>query len=40
MVGIIKVLVGLRPTIEEEELGLDVVECGMKAYPEFGNEGY
>ena len=40
VVGIIKVLVGLRPTIEEEELGLDALECGMKAYPEFGNESY
>ena len=35
VVYILKVTMGLRPTVEKEILGLDVLECGMKAYPEF-----
>jgi Amt family ammonium transporter len=26
---------GLRPTAEDEELGLDVAEVGVEAYPQF-----
>ena len=33
--GIIKAVVGLRVTEEEEYEGVDLVECGMEAYPEF-----
>ncbi|MEJ2026133.1 MAG: ammonium transporter [Limibacillus sp.] len=33
---ILKAVMGLRPTEEEEELGLDQAELGMEAYPEFG----
>ena len=36
VVFILKAWIGLRPTVEEELLGLDALECGMKAYPEFG----
>lgn len=32
---ILKVLMGIRVTEEEEYLGLDVVDCGVEAYPEF-----
>ena len=32
---IIKIIFGLRPTEEEELIGLDKTECGMDAYPEF-----
>jgi len=32
---IIKKTVGLRPTEEEEQEGMDWEECGMEAYPEF-----
>jgi Amt family ammonium transporter len=32
---IIKLIIGLRPTEEEELSGLDKSECGMDAYPEF-----
>lgn len=35
VVAILKAIIGLRPTIEQEEKGLDALECGMKAYPEF-----
>jgi ammonium transporter, Amt family len=31
----IKIAFGLRPTEEEELIGLDKTECGMDAYPEF-----
>ena len=34
---ILKGVVGLRPTEEEEMSGLDVSELGMEAYPEFRN---
>ena len=32
---LIKLVIGLRPTEEEEITGLDKSECGMDAYPEF-----
>ena len=32
---IIKAVIGLRVTEEEEAEGVDLVECGMEAYPEF-----
>lgn len=32
---ILKVIMGVRVTEEEEYLGLDVVDCGIEAYPEF-----
>ena len=34
---ILKTTVGLRPSEEEEMMGLDVSELGMEAYPEFRN---
>ncbi len=33
--GIIKAVMGLRVSEEEEYEGVDVVECGLEAYPEF-----
>ncbi|MGE4404790.1 ammonium transporter [Pseudomonas sp.] len=33
--GIIKAVIGLRVSEEEEYEGVDVVECGLEAYPEF-----
>ena len=33
--GIIKAVMGLRVTEEEEYEGVDVAECGLEAYPEF-----
>jgi len=35
--GIIKLIIGLRLSEEEEYEGADVSECGMEAYPEFTN---
>ncbi len=35
---IIKAVMGLRVSEEEEMEGMDVYECGMTAYPEFTNE--
>ena len=32
---ILKLVLGLRVTEEEEFLGVDVTECGVEAYPEF-----
>ena len=32
---ILKAVVGIRVTEEEEETGLDITECGLEAYPEF-----
>jgi Amt family ammonium transporter len=32
---ILKVIMGIRVTEEEEYLGLDIVDCGIEAYPEF-----
>ncbi len=36
--SIIKALVGLRVSEEEEYNGVDLAECGMEAYPEFTNK--
>jgi Amt family ammonium transporter len=36
--GIIKALVGLRVSEEEEERGLDISEHGVATYPEFGQD--
>ena len=33
--SIIKMVMGLRVTAEEEDQGVDVSECGLEAYPEF-----
>ncbi len=33
---VLKVVVGLRPTVEQEMAGLDQTEIGIEAYPEFG----
>ncbi len=33
--SILKAVMGIRVTEEEEYLGLDVVDCGVEAYPEF-----
>jgi Amt family ammonium transporter len=33
--GIIKAVMGIRVTEEEEYEGVDLAECGMEAYPEF-----
>ena len=32
---VLKVLMGIRVTEEEEYLGMDAVDCGVEAYPEF-----
>jgi Amt family ammonium transporter len=32
---ILKVTIGIRPTEEEEMMGMDMVEVGVEAYPEF-----
>jgi Amt family ammonium transporter len=33
--GIIKVIMGIRVSEEEEYEGVDLAECGLEAYPEF-----
>lgn len=33
--GVIKAIMGIRVTDEEEYEGVDISECGMEAYPEF-----
>ena len=33
--SIIKAVMGLRVSEEEEYEGVDIAECGMEAYPEF-----
>jgi len=33
--GVIKAIMGLRVSAEEEYEGVDIAECGMEAYPEF-----
>ena len=33
--GILKIVIGIRVSEEAEEMGVDVAECGMEAYPEF-----
>ncbi len=35
--GILKAVIGIRISEEAEEMGVDVSECGMEAYPEFKN---
>jgi len=35
---IIKAVMGIRVTAEEEYEGVDLAECGMEAYPEFTNK--
>lgn len=35
---VIKMLMGIRVSAEEEYEGVDIVECGMEAYPEFGTK--
>jgi len=35
---IIKAVIGLRVSEEEEYEGVDLTECGMEAYPEFVNQ--
>ncbi len=34
--AVLKLTIGLRPTLEEEAMGLDKTEVGVEAYPEFG----
>ena len=37
---IIKLIMGIRVSEEEEYEGVDIGECGLEAYPEFtGNRG-
>ena len=33
--GILKLVMGIRVSAEEEYVGVDAVECGLEAYPEF-----
>ncbi|HKK15098.1 MAG TPA: ammonium transporter, partial [Gammaproteobacteria bacterium] len=33
--GILKAVMGIRVSEEEEQEGLDIGECGLEAYPEF-----
>jgi ammonium transporter, Amt family len=33
--GVIKAVMGIRVSEEEEYEGVDIAECGMEAYPEF-----
>jgi Amt family ammonium transporter len=35
--GILKAVMGLRVSEEEEFAGVDIAECGMEAYPEFSS---
>ena len=34
--AVLGMILGLRPSEEEEDTGLDRTECGLEAYPEFG----
>ncbi|MBL1293992.1 MAG: ammonium transporter [Thiotrichales bacterium] len=36
--GILKVVMGIRVSEEDEYEGVDLSECGMEAYPEFSNK--
>ncbi len=36
--GIIKMVMGIRVSAEEEYEGVDIGECGLEAYPEFTNK--
>ena len=31
----LKVIMGIRVSADEEDAGVDISECGMNAYPEF-----
>ena len=33
---VLKIAMGLRPSDEDEDMGLDRAELGLEAYPEFG----
>ena len=33
--GVIRILAGLRVSVDDEYRGVDVSECGREAYPEF-----
>ncbi len=35
---VIKAVMGIRVSAEEEEEGLDIIDCGVEAYPEFVNQ--
>jgi len=37
--GLIKMIIGLRVSEEEEYEGVDISECGLEAYPEFSGSG-
>ncbi len=37
--GILKAVMGIRVSEEQEYEGLDIAECGMEAYPEFEGNG-
>ena len=34
---VLKIVMGIRVTEEEEMEGVDVSECGLEAYPEFSS---
>lgn len=36
--GILKAVIGIRVSEEDEYEGMDLVDCGMEAYPEFTNK--
>jgi len=33
--SVLKAVIGIRVTEEEEDQGVDISECGLEAYPEF-----
>ena len=37
--GVLKVVLGIRVSEEDEYEGVDLAECGMEAYPEFTGSG-
>jgi Amt family ammonium transporter len=37
--SIIKAVIGIRVTEEQEHQGVDYSECGVEAYPEFTDSG-
>ena len=36
---VLKLIMGIRVSEEEEYEGVDLAECGMEAYPEFTSSG-
>ena len=36
--GLIKLVMGIRVSEDEEYEGMDLIDCGMEAYPEFTNK--